>query len=216
MPIRGLLCYQGESNAQEIERVNEYGALSSLMVNDYRAKWKATQLPFFFVQLSSIDTLKYKGRLWPQFREEQRKMLQLISNSGMAVCSDIGFKNDVHPTNKKTVGERLARWALNKTYRKNIIPSGPLPSGAKYLNGKISIDFGYSGKGLKVSGGKILKGFSLDGQKEIPAQILQNKIIIAVMEKPVFIYYGWEPFTEANLVNSENLPASTFKIKVEQ
>ena len=61
-------------------------------------------------------------------------MLALVQNSGMAVSSDIGARNDVHPRNKKDVGERLARWALNKTYGKNVIPSGPLPVKAKYAN----------------------------------------------------------------------------------
>jgi sialate O-acetylesterase len=214
LPISGILCYQGESNAQEIERVNEYADLSALMIADYRKKWKQPDLPFYFVQLSSIDTLKYKGQLWPQFRDEQRKMLSLIPNSGMAICSDIGFKNDVHPTNKKDVGERLARWALNKTYHKNIIPSGPLPLRARYENGKVVIHFQYCGKKLQTSDGKTLTGFSVDGNNETNAAIQNRTILIKVKEKPEFIYYGWRPFSDANLVNSEKLPATTFKIEV--
>lgn len=214
LPIKGILCYQGESNAQEIERVNEYGALSALMVSNYREKWKQPDLPFYFVQISSIDTVKYKSQLWPQFRNEQRKMLQLIPNSGMAVCSDIGFKNDVHPTNKKDVGERLAKWALNKTYHINIIPSGPLPLQAKYKNGKISITFEYSGNNLFAAHGETLKGFSTDGISDCEATIQNKTVVITVKEKPSFVYYGWKSYTDANLVNSEKLPASTFKLKV--
>lgn len=212
MPIRGVLCYQGESNAQEINRVNEYAALSALMVNEYRKKWKLPDLPFYFVQLSSIDTVKYKGQLWSQFRNEQRKMMQMISYSGMAVCSDIGAKDDVHPTNKKDVGERLARWALNKTYKQSIIPSGPLPLSATYSNGKVTISFNYMAKGLKTSDGKALRGFSIDGRNDIEAIFGDSGIIIHVNTKPQFIYYGWKPFSDGNLINSENLPASTFKM----
>ena len=214
LPVKGIVCYQGESNAQEIERVNEYAALSALMVSDYRKKWKQLQLPFYFVQLSSIDTVKYKGELWPQFRNEQRKMLQLIPNSGMAVCSDIGAKDDVHPTNKKDVGERLARWALNKTYTQKIVPSGPLPLKATYSNGKVIVSFEYIAKGLKISDGKPLRGFSIDGMNDTKAIIGDNGIIIPVNTKPQYIYYGWKPFSDGNLINSENLPASTFKIPV--
>ncbi len=216
LPIKGILCYQGESNAQEIERVNEYAALSALMVDDYREKWKQPDLPFYFVQLSSIDTLKYKGQIWPQFRNEQRKMLKIIPYSGMAVCSDIGFKNDVHPTNKKDVGERLARWALHKTYHTNIIPSGPLPLEAKYKKGKIIISFEYAGNNLRTRDGESLSGFSTDGIHECEATIKNKKVVIEVEEKPSFIYYGWQPYTDANLVNSEQLPATTFKIPVVQ
>lgn len=214
MPVKGVLCYQGESNAQEMDRVNEYASLSKLMIDDYRKKWKQPQLPFYYVQLSSIDTVKYKGHLWPQFRDEQRKMMQLIPNSGMAVCSDIGFKNDVHPTNKKDVGERLARWALNKTYNKRIIPSGPLPLQAKYKDGKIIVKFQYAGKGLSTNDGQQLRGFSVDGVSEAKARINGNKVEVLISYKPDFLYYGWVPFTKANLVNAALLPASTFKIQI--
>ena len=163
-------------------------------------------------------------QLWPQFRDEQRKLLNTIQYGGMAVCSDIGFKNNVHPTNKKAVGERLARWALNKTYGENIVPSGPLPLNAKYKKarpngpagqGKITIRFQYTGNGLKTSDGNSLRGFSLDGINEINAIIVNKEIIIETNKKPEYVYYGWKPFTDGNLVNTELLPASTFKIKVE-
>lgn len=214
MPIKGVLCYQGESNAQEIERVKEYAALSALMINDYRQKWKQPTLPFYYVQLSSIDSVQYKSQLWPQFRNEQRKMLQLIPNTGMAVCSDIGFKNDVHPTNKKEVGERLARWVLFKMGKKNIIPSGPMPLQARYENGKISISFHYVGDKLITAYGNTVHGFSIDGKNECEAFIEQKKIVITIKEKPEFIYYGWQPFSMGNLLNADKLPASTFKLNV--
>lgn len=215
MPVKGVLCYQGESNAQEMERVNEYAALSKLMMDDYRKKWKQSALPFYYVQLSSIDTVHYKSHFWPQFRDEQRKMMQKISYSGMAVCSDIGAKDDVHPTNKKEVGKRLARWALNKTYKQNIVPSGPLPIVAKYKDGKVTISFQYRAKGLMTSDGKSLRGFSLDGKSEAEAYFGDSGVIVPAGFKPDYIYYGWKPFSDGNLVNSENLPASTFKIKVQ-
>ncbi|HRQ18426.1 MAG TPA: sialate O-acetylesterase [Agriterribacter sp.] len=228
MPIKGILWYQGESNALELPRVEEYRNLLHLMINDYRQKWlpclpdrqaaapegKQPAMPFYWVQLSSIDTAKYPSHYWPQFRDEQRKLLDEVKNGGMAVCSDIGFKNDVHPTNKKTVGERLARWALHYTYKRNIVPSGPLPLHAKYINGNIVITFRYTAEGLRTSDREAVTGFSINGKEETKATIQKNKIIIAAKEKPAFIYYGWQPFTNANLVNSEELPASTFKINV--
>jgi len=212
--IKGILNYQGESNAQEKERVEEYAALSALMINNYRSKWKKN-LPYYFVQLSSIDTVQYKGKLWPQFRNEQRKMLALILNSGMAVSSDIGAKNDVHPTNKKAVGERLARWALHQTYGKNeILPSGPLPLKAVYKNRQVIISFRYA-DGLQTTAQQPLNGFSIDGKTIVPAMISGNKVIISVKEKPVYVYYGWQPFSTGNLINKEQLPASTFQLQVQ-
>lgn len=214
MPIKGIICYQGESNAQEIERVNEYAALSKLMIDDYRKRRRQTNLPFYFVQLSSIDTAKYKSQLWPQFRNEQRRMHQLIPNTGMAVCSDIGANDDVHPTNKKLVGERLARWALNKTYNRNLVPSGPLPLSARYKGGRVIISFQYLANGLKTIDGGPIKGFSFDGRNEAKAIFGDSTVLIVSDKKPAFVYYNWKSFGDGNLVNSENLPASTFKLIV--
>ncbi len=212
-PIKGIIWYQGESNAQEIERVEEYAALSALMIKDYRKQWKKPDLPFYYVQLSSIDTIRYKGQLWPQFRNEQRKIMQLLPHTGMAVTADVGAQHDVHPTNKKVVGERLARWALNKTYNKPVVPSGPLVTAAKFKDGNVIVSFQF-GKGLQTSDGKALRGFSLNGKTEAEAVIQKNTVVILAKEKPALVFYGWKPFSDANLVNAETLPASTFKMKV--
>jgi sialate O-acetylesterase len=213
-PIKGIICYQGESNAQELDRVYEYGALTNLMVTDFRQKWKEPRMPYYFVQLSSKDTVKYKSEFWPQFRDQQRLILDNIAFTGMAVSTDLGFKNDVHPNNKKEIGNRLSKWALSNTYKKNILPSGPLPVHAKYLNGNIIVLFKYPAKGLETSDGLTLRGFSIDGINEVKASINGKTVLINYMTKPAYIYYAWKPFTDANLINSEKLPASTFKIPV--
>lgn len=213
-PIKGIICYQGESNAQELDRVYEYAALIKLMVNDFREKWKEPRLPYYYVQLSSKDTLKYKSEFWPQFRDQQRLIMDLVSNTGMAVSSDLGFKNDVHPTNKKEVGFRLANWALYKTYKLDIIPSGPLPIKATYRNGNVVISFNYLSNGLQTSDGHSLRGFSLDGVTDTLANIENKTVLINSKTKPTHVYYAWKPFTDANLINSDKLPASTFKIPV--
>jgi sialate O-acetylesterase len=213
-PIKGVLWYQGESNSLEKERVEEYKDLLHLMIDDYRAGWKQPAMPFYWVQLSSIDTTNYKSRYWPQFRDEQRKLLKELKAGGMAVSSDVGFKKDVHPTNKKFVGERLARWALKNEYGKNILPSGPLPVSAKFEKEKVIIRFEYAGEHLKTADGKAVRGFSLDGVTEVEAKVQDSLIVIPVKGKPVHVYYGWKPYTDANLVNEANLPASTFKINV--
>jgi len=71
------------------------------------------------------------------------------------------------------------------------------------------------GKGLETSDGKPIRGFSVDGKKEIEAIVGDSWILINVKSKPEFVFYGWTPFSDGNLVNSEKLPASTFKIGVE-
>jgi sialate O-acetylesterase len=214
MPIKGILWYQGESNAQERARVEEYPELQKLMIKDYRKKWRNPDLPFYWVQLSSIDTINYDSHFWPEFRDGQRRLLEEMKNVGMAVSSDIGARHDVHPRNKKAVGNRLARWALNKEYGQDVLVSGPLPKNAIYKNGSVVVDFKYIGNGLSVSNGKSLRGFSIDGKSQAPAKIKGDKVFIKTSEKPKFIYYNWQPWAIGNLINSEDLPASTFKMEV--
>ncbi|WP_286761448.1 sialate O-acetylesterase [Salegentibacter sp. UBA1130] len=214
MPIKGILWYQGESNAQEKERVEEYPELQKLMIQDYRKKWENPNLPFYWVQLSSIDTINYDSHFWPEFRDGQRRLLEEMKNVGMAVSSDIGARHDVHPRNKKAVGNRLARWALNQEYGQDVLVSGPLPKSAIYKNDSIIVDFEYIGNGLSVSNSKSLRGFSLNGKTEAAAKLKGNKVFIKTSEKPKFIYYNWQPWATGNLINSEGLPASTFKMEV--
>ena len=214
-PIKGVLWYQGESNSLEAARVNEYKALMHLLISSYREGWHQQRLPFYWVQLSSIDTPYYHSEYWPQFRDLQRQLVYEIKDGGMAVCSDLGFKKDVHPTNKKDVGERLALWALVQDYGVSLVPSGPLPVKANYEKGKVIIRFKYASDSLITADGKALRGFSLDGKTEIKALISKKNIVIPLKEQPEYVYYGWKPFTDANLINADHLPASTFKIKVQ-
>ena len=82
-----------------------------LLVESWRKNWGDAELPFYFVQLSSIDRPS-----WTWFRDSQRRLMAEIPHTGMAVSSDRGDSLDVHPKQKREVGERLAAWALNKTY----------------------------------------------------------------------------------------------------
>ena len=214
LPIRGILCYQGESNAQEPARVAEYGALTRLMVEDLRRKWSMPDLPFYFVQLSSIDTIKYKGQLWPEFRDEQRRMLDSIPHSGMAVCTDIGARDDVHPTEKRLVGQRLAQWILRDVHGMVSVPSGPLPVRAVWKRGSVIVHFQYTGSRLKTADMSDLRGFALDGNASNQVQINGKTVVIEAKEKPRVISYGWQSWSNGNLVNEQGLPASTFRIPV--
>ncbi|MGX5817727.1 sialate O-acetylesterase [Chitinophaga lutea] len=212
LSFAGMLLYQGETNAQEMSRVEEYGRLFGAMMEAYRRFWPG--MPCYFVQLSSIDSLQYRSQYWPAFRDGQRRILQAVSRTGMAVSSDVGARNDVHPTDKRTVGRRLAAWALYDYYRRPLVPSGPLPTKAEYRDGKVVVHFDWA-DALGTAGNKPLTGFSLDGVHPINAIIKDSTVEIETFAPPAFVYYGWQPYTDANLVNAAGLPASTFSIPVE-
>lgn len=212
-PIKGIIWYQGESNAHNREA---HEKLFRLLVESWRKNWGDPDLPFYFVQLSSMDRPS-----WTWFRDSQRRLMAEIANTGMAVSSDKGDSLDVHPKQKKEVGERLAAWALDKTYGyKTIVPSGPLYKSVCFDGGAAYLSFDYA-EGMTTSDGKPVRTFEVAGDDELfyPAQATIEKDKIKVwsdkVKEPKIVRYGWQPFTRANLVNGAGLPASTFRSDVE-
>ncbi len=208
-PINGVIWYQGESNAHNIE---VYEKLFPIFVKSWRKHWENPEMPFYFVQLSSLFR-----PTWTWFRDAQRKLMDTVQNTYMAVSSDRGDSLDVHPRHKKDVGERLAFWCLNKHYNKtHIIPSGPLFRSVEFKNGSALVEFEY-GDGLKADGADEIIGFEVaevDGLYH-PAQAEPQdgklKVWSDEVKNPKYVRYAWTPFTRANLVNNRNLPASTFR-----
>lgn len=207
-PIKGVIWYQGESNAHNMQA---HSRLFKLLVEGWRKQWNNARLPFYFVQLSSLNRPS-----WTWFRDSQRLLMQDIPYTGMAVSSDKGDSLDVHPTDKRPIGERLARWALCHEYGKAIVPSGPLFKRATLENDTVVVEFAY-GEGLHTSDGKPLTHFEVATYEGFyfpaRAEIRKNKVILYTdkVKHPKFVRYGWQPFTRANLVNGDGLPASTFR-----
>jgi len=210
-PIKGVIWYQGESNAQNVDL---YKHTFPVLVNSWRKKW-GYNFPFYYVQLSSIDRPS-----WPYFRDAQRKLLKEINNAGMAVSSDVGDSLNVHPSRKMEVGQRLAFLALKGTYHKPITANGPVILSAKQQSDNIILSF-TEAKKLTTRSGEPLIGFQLVNQKgnhiTAKAIIANNKVILKVPQGETItdVLYAWEPFTRANLVNEANLPASTFSIPLD-
>lgn len=206
-PIKGIIWYQGESNAHNMEAHEQ---LFTLLVDGWRQNWNA-DLPFYYVQLSSIDRPS-----WTWFRDSQRRLMKRIPDTGMAVSSDLGDSLNVHPTHKKAVGERVARWALNKTYGYPVVPSGPLFRSVDFKDNAAYVTFDYA-EGLTTSDGAPIHTFEIAGNEGLyyPAQaVVENdkvKVWSDQVSHPRLIRYGWQPFTRANLVNGEGIPASTFR-----
>ena len=206
-PIKGVIWYQGESNAHNIDT---HEKLFPIMIDSWRNYWNNPSLPFYYVQLSSLNR-----PTWTWFRNSQRLMMSQIENTAMAVSSDLGHPTDVHPTHKKAVGERLARLALNKSYNFDIVPSGPLVEKCEIRKNKIYVNFCHN-KGLRAKDGAKITTFEIakaDKQFKIVDVTVENDTIVIECKDAAqikYVRYGWQPYTLANLVNAEMLPASTF------
>ena len=210
-PIKGAIWYQGESNAHNVEL---HEIIFKTLVDSWRSAWDNPQMPFYFVQLSSINRPS-----WPHFRDSQRRLAQEISYCDFAVSSDKGHPSDVHPKEKAPVGERLARLALAKTYNmSHVVHHGPTPVSAKIVKGKTVIEFG-SAMEIKTNDGKALRGLEIAGEVGSFAEVTDDKVTIdgnkiIIDDSAARVRYGWKPYTTANMINEEGLPASTFEIKV--
>lgn len=211
-PIKGVIWYQGESNAHNMEAHSE---LFKLLVGSWRSNWSNPTMPFYFVQLSSLNRPS-----WPWFRYSQLQLMQQIANTGMAVSSDCGDSLDVHPLRKQPVGQRLARLALNKTYGMSVTPSGPIYKGVVRSADALIVSFDYADS-LCTSDGKQPSTFEIAEEEGMyypaTAVIEGNTVRLTSPEvkNPRYVRYGWQPFTRANLINGDALPASTFRGKAE-
>ncbi|MCU0450460.1 MAG: sialate O-acetylesterase [Bernardetiaceae bacterium] len=223
LAMRGVIWYQGESNA---DRAYQYRQAFPLMINDWRQQW-GRDFPFYFVQLASFKAAggdAQRGSTWAELREAQSLALAL-PNTGMAVTLDIGETDDIHPRNKHDVGGRLAKVALNQTYRQPTPDQGPTwdATPVQASNGQVTLQFKQVYEGLVVKNPYgYINGFYLAGadQKFYPAQAFlvgdgrSGQVVVRCPQvpQPVAVRYAWadDPH-DVNLFNSAGLPAAPFR-----
>ncbi|MGE5499151.1 MAG: sialate O-acetylesterase, partial [Syntrophothermus sp.] len=209
--IKGSIWYQGESNTSNPEL---YKTLFPGMIKDWRTAWKQGDFSFYFVQIAPYNY----GELTHSERLREAQMLTLSTpKTGMAVTLDIGNPNNIHPGNKKDVGERLALWALAKDYNKKTVYSGPVYKSMKIENDKITLTFDYADGGLVI---KELAGdnnFRIAGKdgifKKADVKVEGKKLIVSSTEvqEPLYVRYAWSNISEGTLFNKAGLPASSFR-----
>jgi sialate O-acetylesterase len=208
--MRGVIWYQGESN---VGREQQYRTLFPAMIADWRRAWGEGDFPFLFVQIAP-----YRGNT-PGLREAQFLTLQKSPNTAMAVITDEGDANDIHPPHKQPVGARLALAARALAYGEHIEYSGPLYQSMKIKGNRVILNFTHIGGGLVAKGGK-LKGFVLAGAdgKFVPARAeIHGRTVVVTSDqvaRPVAVRYGWANVPEVNLFNQDGLPASPFQSDV--
>jgi sialate O-acetylesterase len=213
--IKGFCWYQGESNAGKPQ---EYGALQTAQIHDWRNKWKQGELPFLYVQLPGFMDYNYlpSESGWAVLRQQQLNTLA-VPNTAMAVAIDLGEWNDIHPDNKKDVGIRLALAARKLAYNENIVYSGPLFQSAQIDGSKIIVSFQHTGSGLITNDGEELSEFAIAGADKkfvwAKAKIEGDKIVVwsDEVKEPMYVRYAWaDNPVNPNLYNKEQLPASPF------
>ena len=216
LPVKGVIWYQGESNAtiDGSRGAPVDGELNKkkfkALVKSWRDAWDDQTLPVYHVQLPGLN------RPWPVFREMQLQASQEMEHVGMAVSIDVGHPTNVHPPDKKPVGDRLARLALVGVYGEDLFPNGPLYKRSAFKGEMGVIDF-ENNTGMKASDGGAIRGFEMAGgdKKFYPAKaVINGKFLWVTSDSvtfPVAIRYAWANDPDCNLVNAEGLPASPFR-----
>jgi len=209
--VDGILWYQGESNTG---RPSTYKDLFTAFAKHMREKFG--NVPIIFNQLANyVDSNPGTGENWAELREQQRKCLE-IENTAMSVSIDCGEWNDLHPLDKKTVGERMALHARKLAYDENIVSDGPVVKHAECRNGKLIISFengiglwaknGYPIVDVLDNAGHVHKFFATIEKETLTADIgkLDAKIV----------RFGWVDCPSVTVYNAYNLPASPFMVKI--
>ncbi len=215
LALAGALWYQGEANA---ERPGQYRTLLPAMIADWRRAFGQGDFPFLIVSLAAFmereATPDKPG--WAALRGAQDFVAQTVPNAGLAIAIDVGDAADIHPVDKKEVGERLALVALAKHYDRDVAYSGPRLAAVERVPHALRLRFTHTDGGLVVKGDR-LGEFSVrgeDGRWHWAYATLDGDTVIVSssdVPHPVAVRYAWQSNPEATLFNGAGLPAIPFE-----
>lgn len=217
--LKGCFFYQGESNTGRTETYQEE---LTAMISDWRALWQQKELPFIYVQLAGFSDGREHtdGTDWAKLREAQRKT-ECVPHTMMVQAYDLGEYNDLHPTDKKNVGKRLALAAEKMIYGKNVICQGAQIKELVWKEEMAEVNFLPENTLLHVKGKETqVLGFAavLEDGSRIPveAEIIAPAMVqvkLPQKQKICGLSYAWNDCPlEANLYNQAELPVVPFEI----
>jgi sialate O-acetylesterase len=209
--IRGAIWYQGEADVPDPKN---YQVLFPLLIKNWRKDFKESDFPFYYVQIAPYE---YGAGSHSEFLREVQSATLSVNNTGMAGTLDIGNPTNIHPMNKEDVGNRLAFWALAKTYKKPVAFSGPVYKSFKKRTNTIELSFEYADKGLVLTGGANGNGFQIAGSDRVfryaTVQVRGSRLIVSHpdISDPQSVRYAFTNTASATLFNTDGLPASSFR-----
>ncbi|MEN0019979.1 MAG: sialate O-acetylesterase [Planctomycetota bacterium] len=211
---KGFLWYQGESNRFDPD---EYSALLRTMIAGWRREWRSPNAPFLIVQIAPFGYRPDPDDATARLREAQRDALQL-PDTALVVTSDVGDEGDIHPRQKREVGERLALAALHLAYgMEDESALSPQPRRAEQCDDEIHVSFDFTGGELR--GPEALLGFeTYDGTDWTPARagIDADRIVIQATAAVQSVRYLWSAYHEADVFDARGLPLGPFLIDVDR
>lgn len=213
--LAGVIWYQGEANAWS---AHQYQRLLPAMIHNWRAKFRNEALPFHIVSLANYQQPHDQPRDsdWAELREAQAMTAKNLPHCGLAVTIDIGDADDIHPTNKRDVGHRLALSALAKVYANPVAGSGPWYRSIQNDGDALRLQFDHTDGGL-VFKGATDRSFAVAGEDRkfvwAEARIAADEVVVSSpgVKQPVAVRYAWDINPQACLYNGAGLPAVPFR-----
>ena len=204
---------EGEANAKSVAAAQQYKMLFPAVIQEWRKAWGQDRFPFLFVQLAAYSD----HPAWPLLRDAQTATLAL-PDTAMAVSIDVGLKDNIHPPDKATVGNRLVQAARNAAYGEDVEATGPIFLELEKREGLAIVYFRNASDGLRSSA-KPLTGFYVAGDDGVfvpaNAAIAGQTVIVRAegVARPMHVRYGWQAFPDppCTLYNGSGLPAVPFR-----
>lgn len=213
-PLRGVIWYQGESNAARPDR---YHVAFAALIDCWRELWRDPELPFVFAQLSSYGRRDDRGNTtWAVLREAQRRVSRTVPGTAMAVTCDAGEVGDIHPKDKRTVAHRLALAARGMVYGESVQSQGPLLHRVRRRGARVVLSFRNTGRGLLLR--KPASEFEVCGADGVygpaSARVRRRRIVLRPDSsvRPQAVRYAWHNAATLSVYNSDGLPLSPFGV----
>jgi len=227
-PVKGFLWYQGESNADNNADALNYGQQFRTMIESWRKLWGLGDLPFVWVQLTNFNpaanensptALNSEWNTWAILRDAQSRAL-VLPNTAEAVIIDLGDANDIHPTNKKPVGERVSLAVQRLAYDKEVVSDGPRYKSHAIDGNKVTLTFETLGSPIAEES---LKWFTVAGSDNVLHKATATvtgantvEVSHASVTNPKIVRYAWEHNPAGvNFYNTAGLTASPFSVELE-
>lgn len=212
--VKGFLYYQGESDDH---RPDSYYKLLTALIGLWRERWGDDELPFIITQLPMF---KYKNdpdyKHWCKIREAQMKAYRTVKNTGIAVTLDCGELDNIHPTNKIPVGERLCLQAQRLFYGLDVEAFGPMYKSHIFVDGGIELSFSHAEGGFDIRGEA--KGFEIAGADreffDADVRIEGERVFISSdkVSEPKYARYGYFNFAEVTVFGKNGIPMAPFDV----
>ena len=210
--LAGFLYYQGESDDH---KPAAYYTLFTKLIRIWRERWEDDRLPFIMVQLPAF---KYKAdpdyKHWCLIREAQMRAFETVKNTGIAVALDCGELDNIHPTDKRPVGERLALQAEKLVYGMDVAAFGPLYRSHRAEGSRMVIGLDHS-EGIRADGE--ITGFELAGEDgefyPASAELSGGSVILTAeqVSAPLHARYAWGNFPDYSLFGANGIPLAPFR-----